>query len=169
VNWKSKISSSSFLVLLLMLVGGCGYSPRPLLGTGLRSIAIDNLENETYEHSLGVSVTKAVRDEFIFDGTLKVVGDAQADLLLSGAVIGYTFEPLSFSQSDKAESYRLNIRTKLTLKNTKTEKVVWQDKIIEGDARYLLVGSLAVTKAQAQDKALQNLAREILRQTIDIW
>lgn len=169
MNWKKKLINSLFLVLLLLL-SGCGYSMRPLLGMGLGTIAIENLENKTYEHDLEVLVTESVRDEFIFDGTLKVVmGEAQADLLLSGAVINYTFETLSYDEDDKAESYRLRIRTQLTLENLKEKKIVWQDRIIEGDAHYLLVGSLAVTEAEARDKALKDLAKEILRQTIDLW
>jgi hypothetical protein len=140
-----------------------------LLGTGLRTIAIENLGNKTYEPGLEVLLTQAVRSEFIFDGTLKVVRKAQADLLLSGAVISYTLKPLSYAQDDKTESYWLKIRAKLSLKNLKTDKVVWQDKIVEGDARYLLVGSLASTEGQARNKALKDLAREIVRQTIDIW
>ena len=168
MHCNKKLTGSSFLVLLLLMTG-CGYSPRPLLGSGLRTIAIDNLENKTYEHSLEVLIAQAVRNEFIFDGTLKVVEKTRADLLLSGAVIDYIFEPLSYDNKDKAESYRLRIRTKLTLKNLKTGEVVWQDKIVEGDARYLLTGSLAETEAQARDKALEDLAKEILRQAIDIW
>jgi len=139
------------------------------VGTGFGTIAIENFENKTYEHGLEVLVTEKVRDEFIFDGTLKVVGTAQADLQLSGAVIDYIFETLSYDKNDKAESYRLRIRTRLTLKNLRADKVIWQDKIIEGSDRYLLVGSLAETETQARNKALQNLAEEILRQTVDLW
>lgn len=160
---------ASLSLILLFLLTGCGYTPRPLLGTGLRTIAIENLGNKTYEPGLEVLLTQDVRREFIFDGTLKVLRKTQADLLLSGAVVSYTLEPLSYTQDDKAESYWLKIRAKLTLKNLRTDKLIWQDKIIEGDARYLLVGSLAGTEGQARSKALKDLAREIVRQTIDIW
>ncbi len=166
--WNKKVIAFLSLILLFLLTG-CGYTPRPLLGTGLGTITIENLGNKTYQPGLEVLLTQAVRGEFIFDGTLKVVRKAQADLLLSGAVVSYILEPLSYAQDDKAESYRLRIRAKLTLKNLKTDKVVWQDRIVEGDARYLLVGSLASTETQARGKALKNLAREIVRQTIDIW
>ncbi len=168
MHWNKKIIASLGIIFLFLLTG-CGYTPRPLLGTGLRTIAIENLGNKTYQPGLEVLLTQAVRSEFIFDGTLKVVKKAQADLLLSGAVVDYTLKPLSYTQEDKAEGYWLRIRAKLTLKNLKTDKVVWQDRIIEGDARYLLVSSLASTEAQARGKALKDLAREIVRQTIDVW
>lgn len=168
MSWKKKPISSLFLAFLLLSTG-CGYSPRPFLRAEFRTIALDNLENRTYEHGLEMKVAESVRDEFIFDGTLKVVEEAQADLLLSGAVTGYTFEPLARARDGKAESHRLRIRTKLTLKNLRTEEVIWQDRNIEGDAHYLLSGPLAGTETQARDKALQDLAREILRQIIDLW
>ncbi len=167
MNCQKKIISSLF-PLLLFLLAGC-YSPRPFLGDGLRTIALEGLENKTYEHGLGVLVTEALRDEFIFDGTLKVMEEAQADLLLSGAVIYYTLETLFYGRDGRAKGYRLRIRTKLTLRNLKTEEIVWQDRVIEGDARYLLAGPLAGTEAQARDEALKDLAREVLCQTIDLW
>ncbi|MCD5401689.1 LPS assembly lipoprotein LptE [candidate division NPL-UPA2 bacterium] len=168
MNCKKKIISSLF-PLLLFLLAGCGYSPRLLLERDLRTIALESLENQTFEHDLGVLVTEAVRDEFIFDGTLRVVEEAQADLLLSGVITNYILETLSYDRDGRAESYRLRVRTKLTLKNLRAEEVIWQDRIIEGDARYLLAGPLARTEAQARDEALRDLAREILRQAIDIW
>lgn len=162
MNGKKKLIDFLF-PLLLFLSAGCGYGPRPLLGSDLRTIALEGLENKTYEHGLGVLVTESLRDEFIFEGTLKVVGKAQADLWLSGAVIYYTFEALSYGRDGRAESHRLRIGTKLTLKNLRTEEVIWQDRVIEGDAR------LAGTEAQARDEALKDLAREILHQTLALW
>lgn len=167
MSWKKKLISSLFPALLLLLTG-CGYSPRPFLRAEFRTIALRNLENRTYEHGLEMKVTESVRDEFIFDGTLRVVEEAQADLLLSGAVTDYILEPLARARDGRAESRRLRIRTKLTLKNLRTGEVIWPDRLIEGDAHHILSGPLAETEAQARDKALQDLAREILRQTIGL-
>ncbi|MCD5397728.1 LPS assembly lipoprotein LptE [candidate division NPL-UPA2 bacterium] len=167
MNCKKKIISSLFLLLLLPLAG-CGYSPRLLLERDLRTIVLENLENQTFEHGLGVLATRALRDEFIFDGALRVVEEVQADLLLSGAVIYYTLETLFYGRDGRAASRRLRIRAKLTLKNLRVEEVIWQDRIIEGDVRYLLTGPLAKTESQARDKALRDLAREILWQTVGI-
>ncbi|MCK4326705.1 LptE family protein [bacterium] len=158
----------SFLGLSLFLIAGCGYSFYAGVA-GLQAIAIKNLENKTYEHGLETLVAEAIRDEFIFDGSLKVVKEREADLGLSGSVIEYILEPLTYDEDDKAEGYRLKIRAKLTLKNLSKDETVWKDKIIEGDARYLLSGSLAGTESGARDEALKDLAKEILRQIIDTW
>ncbi len=167
MNCKKRLISFLF-PLLLLLLAGC-YTTRPFLGDGLRTIALEDLENKTFEHGLGILVTESLRDEFIFDGTLRVVEEAQADLQLSGAVIYYTFETLFYGRDGRAASRRLRIGTKLTLKNLRVEEVIWQDRVIKGDARYLRTGPLAGTEAQARDEALKDLAREILRQTLDFW
>lgn len=168
MSWNKRLIYLLVLTNIIFL-SGCSYSARPLLGMGLKTIAIESLENSTYEHSLEILVTEVIRDEFIFDGTLRVVDRNRADLLLSGAVIDYIFEPQSYDEDDNAESYQLRIRTRLTLKDLKEDKFIWQNKIVEGDVHYLLVTSLAETETQARIKALEDLAEEILRQTIDIW
>lgn len=153
----------------LFLAAGCTYTFYPGVLGDFQTIAINNLENKTYEHGLETLVTEAIRDEFIFDGSLKVRKEREADLLLSGSVIEYVLEPLTYDEADRAEGYRLRIRAKLTLENLKKDEVIWKDKIIEGDARYLLSGPLAGTESEARDKASKDLAKKILRQVIHVW
>ena len=153
----------------LFLAAGCGYSFYVGVAGDLSTIAIENLENKTYEHRLETLATEAIRDEFIFDGNLKLVKEREADLRLSGSVIEYVLDPLTYDEDDEAEGYQLKIRAKLTLENLRDDKTMWKDKIIEGDARYLLSGPLAGTETGARDKALKDLAKEIVRQIIYIW
>ncbi len=176
INTDFRRLSSIYLLLFglsLFLTAGCGYTFYPPIEGGFQTIAIKNLENKTYEHGLETLVSEAIRDEFIFDGSLKVVKEREvvkgreADLLLSGSVIEYILEPLTYDEADQAEGYRLRIRAKLTLENLTKNEAIWKDKIIEGDARYLLAESLG--ESGARDKALKDLAKKILRQIIYTW
>ncbi len=164
---RTRVLVWPLLGLSLLLIAGCGYTFYVRVADGLQTIAIENLENKTYEHGLEILAGEAIRDEFIFDGSLKVRQEREAGLQLSGSVIEYVLEPLTYDEDAKAEGYRLRIRAKLTLKNLRKDETVWKDKIIEGDARYLLSESLG--EAAARDKALKDLAKEILRQVIYTW
>ena len=77
------------LLALSMLLSSCGYRFTPVGGIvpeDAKTIAIPAFINGTGEPYVDVEVTKAVVDEFLADGRLKVVDAETADLVLKGTV-----------------------------------------------------------------------------------
>jgi outer membrane lipopolysaccharide assembly protein LptE/RlpB len=100
--------SLSLLVLLALLLNGCGYH---LIGTGstlpehLKTITIPVLTNSSSQPEIHRELTSAIINAFITDGRVKVVRKGQSDMVMKGNLIHYELKTVSFSSNDFAEDY----------------------------------------------------------------
>lgn len=140
----------------LFLLTGCGYHTGGVrLPPGTRTIAVPVFHNQTFEPILENTVTAAVKQEFLTAGRLTVVNDGEsADLVLKGTILSYGLTPLSFDrQRSVVLEYRVHIRVRVILEDTRTQKVLWEDPSIEADADYLIHTDTAENRV-AQDRAI---------------
>lgn len=163
-------------VLPLLLSAGlasCGYR---LSGTGdllpkdAKSIAVPVFINGTNEPYLDVELTKAVVDEFIADGRLRVADQDTADLALRGRVTRFEVVALSYTREALVQQYRVRMVVDASLEDLRTKKVLWQEKGIEAlfisdyPVAYDSTGKLAdiratkINKEAAVMKASQDIA-----------
>ncbi len=182
-----KIGVGAYLPLLIisLLISfcGCGYTTHCLLPPHIKRINVENLKNaiditggtsereayKTYRPRLELDVTKAVIDKFIFDGNLKISRAEDADLILTGELVDFKREPLRYDEADNIEQYRIIILVSMKLKDIKENKILWQFDRFAGSYEYYTTGSQAKTEATAINEAIDDLARRIVEQTIEIW
>jgi outer membrane lipopolysaccharide assembly protein LptE/RlpB len=141
---KTLTHSARFLLLLgcLLLVSACGYqfvgrsSPLP---PEIRRIAVPTFENNTFEPLLDERLTEAVKKAFIAYPRLQVVNSASdADAVLKGRIITFLLTPISFNPLNEAAEYRVRIQTDLTLQDSRNQKILWQEKMMETTADYFV-------------------------------
>ena len=115
---------------LLISVFGCGYQfgvegPGPVIGeheviqpTGPPvRLAIDPLQNRTFERDLEIKYTRYLRQQFTVHSGAKVVKTPQeAEFLLRGAIESVTLPSLTFTQTQTQES-RVMVKVKVEVKN----------------------------------------------------
>src|SRR5574341_69846 len=137
------------LLVLLVLTSSCGYH---LSGTGAivpegsRSLSVLTFINGTNEPSVDIEVTRAVVNEFLADGRLRLVDTEEADLVLRGKVVKYDATALSYTSTDDPQNpfvqqYRVRMSVDASLEERSTGKVLWQDKSIDSN----LISSYTVT------------------------
>ena len=109
-----KIQIKIFLLLVALLgIAGCGYH---LAGTGsslpshIHTIAIPVFSNSSSEPEIERELTRSVRDSFIRDGRLRVADKNRADLVMKGKLTYYNLRAVSFSTSDVATEYWVELR-----------------------------------------------------------
>ena len=103
------------VLMFVPLFPSCGYH---LVGYGsalpphIRTIAIPVFKNTSPEPNIHRDATDAIRQIFITDGRLKLVGTRKADLLIHGTLTNYQLRAVAFSGKDVAEEYivRLGVR-----------------------------------------------------------
>lgn len=143
------ITGLFIVVVALFLLGSCGYH---LSGTGAivpegsRSLSILTFINGTNEPSVDIEVTRAVVNEFLADGRLRLVDTEEADLVLRGKVVKYDATALSYTSTDDPQNpfvqqYRVRMSVDASLEERSTGKVLWQDKSIDSN----LISSYTVT------------------------
>jgi len=170
------------LVLGLFLFFGCAYTPVEILPKHIKTIAVPTLINKTARYGIESKLTDAVIEEFIRDGHLSISKKEEADAILTGEIVTYVLEPLSYDATEVVEQYKLWVVVNLSFRDLTTEEVLWEEKResidgnliggIEGDVRYYVTpkaGRTVETEEEAQDRLVVELADRIVRRTVYGW
>ena len=171
------------LFILVICGFGCGYTNKSLTAPGSDKIFVETFKNKiditkepstgqkynVYKPFLETKATDAVINRIIYDGNLKVVDEASADLLLQGEVVNFLRQPLRYSDAKDILEYRLNIMVNFTLKDLKANKIVLEQKNLTADTSYFVTGNLAKTEDSALNTLLEDLARRVVSRIVDRW
>ena len=112
MNWLRKLP----LLAVLGLSVSCQQTIKRTLPPAVRTIAIEEFENQTGQIILPSLLHEELRRAFRLDGRLSVVDEiAQGDSVLSGAITGYTRQPARFDSNNVVEEYRLRMVADLSL------------------------------------------------------
>ena len=165
---------ASLTLVMLLGIPGCGYrfgveGPGPMIGSGpplpkgpVVKLAIDPLENRTFEPNLELKYSNYLRQEFRISSGAEVVekvGDA--DFLLNGAIESVSLPSLTFTQNQTQES-RVSVRVKVEVKNRRTGEVLWV-QTANGTAEFFVSASPEEGGGQSGlqfNRILQNRALE---------
>jgi len=151
---------------LLVGLASCGYNFTPVGGIvpqGAKTIAIPVFVNNTVEPYVDVEVTKAVVDEFLTDGRLKVVSTDAADLVILGKVTKFVLIPQTYSIDPYVLSYNVSINVTITIVDGKTQKVILQDSgvgTIFNSSYGVTLGEISQTKI-AKSAAITNACKDL--------
>lgn len=186
----ARISRVAFVVALVSLMTGCGYTVGSTLDPKYQTIYVAAFKNNSSEYDLQAPLTNAITRKFINDGRLRVVPHDQADLLLEGTVLDYTLKGLTFDAKDDVTQYLALVTAGVRLTDSRTSEVLWEDPLMTGETSFYtralaassdrLRGNAEVfvtpvrsfqTKEenQAAAEALEQLASDIFFRTVEPW
>jgi hypothetical protein len=154
------------LAILFMAMSSCGYrlsGKGSLVPEGTKTIAVPAFINNTNEPYVDLDVTKAVVDEFIADGRLRIVDVEAADLALRGVVVKYDVTALSFTADSFVQQYRVRIVVNATLEDLRAKKILWRENNIEAvfiSDYKVSIGDITVTKI-AKETAIKKASQDI--------
>ncbi len=167
------------LLVLVLLLAGCGYSTRSLLPSRFRTIYIEPFENKVdymntterklYIPGMETRVREAVVDRYLFDGNLRIGNKDTADLVLKGQLLSFEREQLSLQPNESVQEYRLRVTVALELVDSVEKQPMWKETAFAGEATYYTVGPLAKPEAQAIDEAIKDLALRVVARTVEAW
>lgn len=152
--------------LQLMVMSSCGYhlsGKGSLVPEGSKTIAVPAFINNTNEPYVDVEVTKAVVDEFIADGRLRIVDVEVADLALRGFVVKYSVTALSYTADSFVQQYSVRIVVNASLEDLRTKKTIWRENGIEAlfiSDYKVTIGDITVTKI-AKEAAMKKAGQDI--------
>ncbi len=137
-------------LLAVLALAACGYH---LSGTGTtvpesaRTIRIALFTNHTRETGLEVRLHRAVEDEFRRQGTLRIVTEDDADLVLSGDIRRFTSVPVAFSATDEAVQYQGIMQVSLRLTERETGHVLFENKLLQESQDFGAVSGVVITSS----------------------
>jgi hypothetical protein len=182
----SKIKSLLVVLAAFGLIAccGCGYTARAYIGKYQtiyvapfkNSIDVASAKSEysryiSYYPMLESAVTNAVVNRFVFDGSLKVSKEKDADVILRGELVSYQRNPLRYSQDNNEDvtEYRVTLIINMGLYDGKTGDLIWQKNSFAGDSSYYTAGTQAKTEKAALDNAVTDLARRVVEEFVEAW
>lgn len=163
---RSKNPVRPLLVAFFLVLTSCGYglSGRGLLvPEGAKTIAIPSFLNVTNEPYVDVEITRAVVDEFVADGRLRVVDVDTADLALRGRITRYDVTALSYTPDSYVQQYSVRLVVDASLEDRRAGTVIWQERGVEAvfiSDYPVTIGDIQATKA-AKETAIKKASRDI--------
>lgn len=158
-------------------MSSCGYSLR---GSGTmregadgayRSVSIPIFANDTFEPLVEYELTSALKDEIAYNGRWTLTDPSGADLSVSGRVMSFELQPLTYDPAERIQEYRIKITTEVTVTDTADGKVVWKDAGMVTFADYRVTQDITkskINKSEAVKKASKNFAEEFVIKVLDI-
>lgn len=171
------------LFFLFIYTSGCGYTTKSLLPRHIDTIHVQTFKNKIditqlptskqeyklYTPLLETDITNFIINRFIYDGRLNISKIKKADSILSGDLLDYRKEPLRYDiETDQIREYRVSLVARIQFRDTATNNLLI-DKNIIGDTTYFTTGALAISESEALDKAIDDLARRIVEEVIEVW
>jgi hypothetical protein len=168
------VSATRRLLLLAALVAaGCSYSPNPnSVSSHTGTIAIPVFQNRTTQPALEEEVTTAIVNRLIRGSKLRVVDEAQADLVVNGAVVGYRNSVFGFNATEKAEEYQVAVTLSVTVRDKVKNRELWRDDQLVRTANYFVI-QVGTQPPQTEDdgraSSIDKLAEAVLNKTVETW
>jgi len=156
--------------LALILSGCAGYKLGPSNGerAGTRTIQVNPFENKSPEPRLIEAIADSLRKTLQQDGTYRLNTRNEGDIVLSGAVMKFEREYLSFQPRDVVtpRDYRLAIISHVIARERQSGKVLLE-RDVRGHSTIRVDGDLNSAERQAVPLVAEDLARNITALLVD--
>ncbi|HMP89325.1 MAG TPA: LptE family protein [Kiritimatiellia bacterium] len=169
---KHIIMNGLLMTAVLMLFSGCaGYRVGSMLPGDIKNVHIPTFVNQTNEPLIENDTTQAVIREIQRDGSLQVVGEADADAILTVVLTGYRLEAVAFRKDVRtaAQQYRVFVTANMVMRRTADQSVVVEAPTVEGKFVFDVVGDLSSSKQNANPEVARDLARTIVQRLVEYW
>jgi len=166
--WMGRLAVGGLAVLL---AGCAGYRLGTTLPAEIKTIYVPTFLNKTDEPEVENVTTRAARQEFQNDGTLRIVDAAErADLVLDTTLTAFTLEPVRYSRTDDqaTQEYRLTLTAQIVAHRRKTGTTLVQ-RTVQGETTFVFNGDLASAKLTALPNAAADLAHKIVAGVTESW
>jgi hypothetical protein len=158
--------------LCCVLAAGCaGYHVGPVLHADYKSVAVPMFKNKSLHPQLEAQITNAIIKRLQADGTLRVESQDDADVVVSGTVVGYDrrFLRSSRDNTNVAREYRIIITAEIEARNRRTGQVVVKLTTIKGAADTFIGSDLQSAEFQVLPLVADDLARQVVSLLVESW
>jgi len=161
------VKTRALLLLLAVLLGGCGYTVHGTLPSHINTVAVPIFRNRTPEPAIESLITRAVVEAFSTNGRLKVVSSGQADAILEGEIIDYNVTSIAFDRDANVRQYRLLVTVNLRMRDVRRNTVLFQESGVREQADFRVQNAVSQTISR-EETALRAAAVDIGRAIVSL-
>ena len=166
MKFKSKLILLTLFGTLFVI--SCGYySLKGSLPPHLNSVAIPLFENRTPEFGITETLTDAVIDEFVRDGSLKITDRSAADVLIVGSIVSVNDRAGAFDQQETVQDIKVYVSVRIECTDQVKRQKMWDERITQFGSYDPAAGPSGREDAYAE--AFEKISQEILNKTVSNW
>lgn len=170
---RNAVGAVGFCVVLAFVasLAGCGvYSASSgRVDESLKRVFVQYLENLTPEPDIGVAIADEIVAALQQDNTLKIVGEEQADSVISGKVVRYSLREVAAKRDLTVNEYQVQIAVTLTFTVQADNSTIFKNRRFTGTGNYALDDPNGQTEEDARAEAAAEIVRDILAQVVEDW
>lgn len=157
------------LSIMIIILLGCSYSVRTMAYPQLKTIQVEQFQNESDEFELSEKLFIKLSDDFQSDGRLRVVTE-DADCILEGEIRDYTDKIYSY-QGSTVEEYQVKIMFWVKFTDLTSEEVLWENSNLILSETYSQTNETAEykTETEAREAIYDDLFDNIMKNTLEQW
>ena len=167
----------SLLILLLaggVLLPGCGYHVGSLTHPQLKTVAIADVKNETYEVLGSALLRNILAERFQFDNSLKLASMEKADCVVYARVINVNNSSITYRNFNKVENYRpneyrLTVGVEFTVLMPGKPAPLVRKQVVSGSCLYNFTHDPAIGRENALRQCMLRVADAIVSATTEAW
>ena len=173
MNLSRSLLSAAVLFASLLLPG-CGYHLGSIAHPQIKTVAIADVKNETYEVLAAALLRDLLAERFQFDNSLKLTSLDKADCIVYARVKNVVNNNVTWRYNRKDEDYRANeFRLTVTVEYTvrmpgRAEPLV-PLTTVSGRSLYLFAHDPAIGRVSALKQALLRISNRIVSATTEAW
>ncbi len=159
---------------LLLSLSGCGYRVGSLVHPQIKTIAIADVKNESYEVLASAILRNVLAERFQFDNSLKLTSLEKADCIVYARILSVYNQSISWRTTSKSENYRANEYT-LTVAVEYIVLIPGAAKPLvprchtSGSSTYLFAHDPAIGRSNALKQCMLQISDNIVSATTEAW
>jgi len=169
-----RFSVLTLLVFGGLLLPGCGYHVGPLTHPQLKTVAIAEVKNETYEVLGSALLRNILAERFQFDNSLKLVPMERADCIVYTRILRIYNSSISIRTNGNEKDYfpnecRMSITVEFTVRMPgQSRPLVYNTNIVESCV-YQFTHDPAIGRNNAMKQCFLRIANNIVSATTEAW
>lgn len=165
---KYKTVFNVLILFGILFVSGCGYySLKGSLPPHLKTVAIPLMDNQTAEFGITETLTDAITDEFVRDGSLKIADRNVADVLLIGTITSISDRAGAYDQQEVVQDVKIYITVRVECTDQVKRQTMWSERITQFGVYDPAEGPDGRTAAY--EEAFEKISQEMLNKTVSNW
>ncbi|WP_372796479.1 LPS assembly lipoprotein LptE [Pontiella sp.] len=155
-----------------LLFSGCmGYQLDGATRSGVNTVALGPVINNTTESAIEIEVTHAMRSRLQFDGRVRLANEPEnADAVIQITLTKFEMRPIAYKSEFRTtpDLYRLKITGEAELINPRTGNVIARSGTY-GESTFEFNSDLTSSKRTALPPAAEEIAGFMLDDLIEAW
>ena len=153
---------------------GCGYHAGSISHPQIKTVAIADVKNETYEVLASALLRTILAERFQFDNSLKLTSLEKADCIVYTRILNVSNSSISWRYNSKVDDYRANeyqlrVTVQYLVRMPGRSKPLVPLSTASGSSLYLFSHDPAIGRVSALKQALLRVSDNIVSATTEAW